>query len=172
MLGKHPPIGQGLVLTSLEVVASGLVVFHADSMAPLGGVWGVEWTVPQLSHAVEEVVQRLPIFCLSLEDSPMDLPRIGGRGGGRLAGFLALGEDLLHVGVVCHAVSLVGQGWSLGASVDTPYTVTGSPDPVGSCHPCESERRRTHQHGWRAGAAPLLGWRSRWTPRGQRGRRR
>jgi len=36
MLGKHPPIGQGLVLTSLEVVASGLVVFHAVSLQGRG----------------------------------------------------------------------------------------------------------------------------------------
>jgi len=74
------------------------------SMAPLGGVWGSWWTVPQLSHAVQEVVQRLPIFCLSLEDLPMDLPRVGRLGGGCLAGFLALGEDLIDVVVVFHAL--------------------------------------------------------------------
>jgi len=70
--------------------------------------------VPPLSHAVEKVVQILAVFCLGLVDSPMDLPRIDGRGGGRLAGFLALGEDLIDVVVVFHAVSLVGQGWGSG----------------------------------------------------------
>jgi len=68
--------------------------------------------VPQLSHAVQEVVQRLAVFCLSLEDLPMDLPRVGRLGGRRLAGFLTLGEDLSDVGVVgfVHAVSIGPRG--------------------------------------------------------------
>jgi len=62
--------------------------------------------VPPLSHAVQEVVQILAVFCLGLVDSPMDLPRVGRLGGRCLAGFLALGEDLIDVVVVCHAVSM------------------------------------------------------------------
>jgi len=60
MLGQHPPIGEGLVLTSLEVVAGCFV--HAVSMAPLDGVWGVEWTVRQLSVQDLEIVQDHPIL--------------------------------------------------------------------------------------------------------------
>jgi len=60
-------------------------------------------------------MECLTVFCLSLEDSTVDLPRVGRHRGGCLAGFLALGEDLSDVGVVgfVHAVSMawIGAVW-------------------------------------------------------------
>lgn len=85
-------------------------------MAWVGGGINPQWTVRQLSHAVEEIVQRLTILCLGLIDSGTDRAGIGRLRGGCLARGLALGEDLLHVGVVfVHAVSLQGQGAESGA---------------------------------------------------------
>ena len=92
------------------------------SMAPLGGVWLVWWTVRGLSHPVQEVMQCLPILCLSLIDSPVNLTRVGclgGRGGHVVP---TLGVDLGDVGVgsgFVHAVSMApprvvwGVWWSV-----------------------------------------------------------
>jgi len=124
MLGKHPPIGQGLVLTSLEVVASGLVVFHADSMAPLGGVWGVKWTVRQLSVQDLEIVQDHPILPnLSVDE----LVCLDGEQALRLCPGLAVdgfpgvrGDEDGEAGLIeiFHAVSLQGQRVQLGVLRD------------------------------------------------------
>ena len=69
------------------------------SMAPLEGVWGSPRPPRRLSHAVQEVVEILAVFCLCLVDSPVDLPRVGRLRGGCLAGLFPLGEDLSDVGV-------------------------------------------------------------------------
>lgn len=99
-------------------------------MAPLGGVWGDWWTVPELSHAIQKIGKRLSILCLRLKatgaDSTGELP-LRGR---RLAGLFALGEDLLNVGVVCHAV-IIGMGrGDLWVRVDSLATGTRAADQL------------------------------------------
>lgn len=85
------------------------------SMAPHGGVWEDWWTVPELSHAVQEVMQGFGILCLSLKDSPMDSTGVLVTGGRCLAGLASLSDDLSGVRVVCfHAVILQGQGAGCG----------------------------------------------------------
>jgi len=112
MLGQHPPIGQGLVLTSLEVVAGCLV--HVFSMAPLDGVWGVEWTVRQLSQDLQ-VVQDLAILAnLSVDelvclDGEQALRLCPGRAVNGFPGVRG-DEDGEAALIVFHAVSLQGHG--------------------------------------------------------------
>ena len=67
-------------------------------------------------------MQRLAVFCLSLKGATVDRARVGRQGGGCLAGFLALGKDLLDVVVVCHAVSIGGRG---GVCVTPCATASG-----------------------------------------------
>jgi len=96
------------MLTGGEGESHGPFRFDAVSLQGQRAALGAAVPPPQASHAVQEVMQILTVFCLGLVDSTMDLPRIGGSGSGCLAGFLALGEDLSDVGVVgfVHAVSL------------------------------------------------------------------
>ncbi len=81
--------------------------------------------VCQVSHAVEHVVDRIDVVCLSLKGPPMDGAGVVCLRGRCLAGFLALGENLSDVGVVCfHAVSLQGQGSGRGQRVPPSQLVT------------------------------------------------
>lgn len=69
--------------------------------------WGSEAPpvpVLRVSHAVQEIVQRLTVFCLSGKGATVDRARVGRLRGGRLAGLLALAEDLSDVGVVGHSL--------------------------------------------------------------------
>ncbi|NBU71105.1 MAG: hypothetical protein EBS53_06575 [Bacteroidetes bacterium] len=83
------------------------------SMNQIGGKVKGVGTPRRLSHAVEHVVDRLPILFLGLEDATVhvlgELAQVGGRG--HVVALLV--EDLLDVGVgsgLFHAVSLQGQG--------------------------------------------------------------
>ena len=69
-------------------------------------------------------MQRLAVLCLGLKDATVDGARVGRHRSGRLAGLLALGEDLLDVVVVfVHAVILQGQRRGLGQLVDSASVV-------------------------------------------------
>ena len=68
-------------------------------MAPLGGVWGIWWTVRRLSQTIQEVCHRFPILCLSLKGTVPDSTGVlclRGRGGHVVP---TLGVDLGDVGV-------------------------------------------------------------------------
>ena len=54
-------------------------------------------------------MQGFGILCLCLKGPPVDSTGVLVTGGRCLAGLFALAQDLLHVGVVCHAVSIQGQ---------------------------------------------------------------
>ena len=114
LIMEHDEIEENVHFVSGEGGQHVVSVVHGLSIAWIGGRVNPSGTVRELSHPVQEVVQILAVFCLGLVDSPVDLPRVGRLGGGCLAGFLALGEDLIDVVVVFHAVSLVGQGWGCG----------------------------------------------------------
>jgi hypothetical protein len=116
---------QGLGVVRGESDAHVVCLVDSVSMAPLGGVWGDWWTVRGLSHAVEHVVDRIDVVCLSLKGPPMDGAGVVCLRGGCLAGLLALGDDLLSVGVVCHAVSLQGQGRDARGGLCHPLNWSG-----------------------------------------------
>jgi hypothetical protein len=105
-------------------------VVHETSMAADGAVWGVWWTVRGLSHPVQEVCQCLFIVCLSLKGPTMDSTGVLCLRGRRLAGLLALGDDLSDVGVVCHVDIIDTGGGDLWQLVDSASTGTRAADQL------------------------------------------
>ena len=76
------------------------------------GVWWQGVPPCRVSHAVEHVVDRIDVVCLSGKGATVDRARVVCLRGRGVARFLALSVDLSDVGVVglFHAVILQGQG--------------------------------------------------------------
>jgi len=133
LIMEHDEIEENVHLFTGESGQHVVSVVHgclvdAVSMAWIGGRVNPSGTVRGLSHAVEEVVQILAVFCLGLVDSTVDLPRIGGSGSGCLAGFLTLGEDLSDVGIgFVHAVSMAPPGAVWGSWWTVPQLAQPRP---------------------------------------------
>jgi hypothetical protein len=104
---------QNFFVVRSESDAHVVCLVDSVSMAPLGGVWEVWWTVWRLSHAVQKIMQRLHIVCLSLKDPTMNstgVLRLRGRGSRQIP---TLCQDLLSVGGVSglfHEISMAPLG--------------------------------------------------------------
>ena len=111
-----------------------LCLVDVCSMAGIGGEVNPQWTVLQLSHAVEHVVDRIDVVCLSGKGATVDRARVVCLRGRGVARFLALSVDLSDVGVVglFHAAILQGQTVScegVGATLGT-VTAAATHDPI------------------------------------------
>jgi len=76
-------------------------------MAAIGGQWGEWWTLPRLSHAVQEICQCFAIIILSLKGPTVNslrklsqLSRFGAFCHGVTFGFDVIGVNVLHQVVV------------------------------------------------------------------------